>query len=85
VVITPINKNFTLIGVLGQHWPGKKKTYVILKISQINPEVAHPEWIPPKCCKADVQPSLHQRGVHYEKVGISQGIMTVNDRDSKEA
>ena len=41
------------------------KMRVTLKISHAKPEDAQPEWIPPKCCRADVQPRRNHSGVHY--------------------
>lgn len=37
------------------------------KISQINPDVAQPEWMPPRCCNTEVHPKRNQRGDHYRE------------------
>lgn len=48
------------------------------KISHMNPDVAHPEWIPPRCCNIDVQASRNDKGVHW-KPHLSLSIGTVNN------
>lgn len=37
------------------------------QISQINPDVAHPECMPPRCWSIDVQARRKPRGVHCEQ------------------
>lgn len=34
------------------------------KINQRNPDVAHPEWIPPRCWRTEVHANRNERGVH---------------------
>ena len=40
------------------------KMSVTRKMSHRKPDVAQPEWMPPRCWSMDVQLSLNQRGVH---------------------
>jgi len=43
---------------------------VTLKMSQPIPDVAQPEWMPPRCCSTEVQPRRNQRGDHCRRLKI---------------
>jgi hypothetical protein len=46
------------------------RSVAILKINQRNPDIAHPECIPPRCWRTEVHPNRNERGVHYADVKL---------------
>lgn len=64
-VSTPIMRTASWLSL----WSMKMR--VTLNMSHAKPEVAQPEWMPPRCCNADVQPSRNHNGGHYNRASMT--------------
>jgi len=52
---------------------------VTRKMSQPSPDVAQPEWIPPRCCSTEVQARRNQRGDHCRKSQLLYFVSKVRE------